>query len=374
MVFGGCVRVNLTDKDIRLLSALGRRPLESASVLCKEVGVTSATFSKRLKKLYDNKILLSISAEVNYPSLGLEPVFYFLESPFRFVKSVERALDLHPYTRYRVRSLGALNGLYTLFAVPAGTLNLLNEFVERLVGLGYVKDYYFDLSMGPWAYSETDFQYFNLDDGSWSFDWNQWESSVLIDSPPHSCAEGRPTSVLHELDGRDMRILRQLSMNAARRKKVIASEAKVPDYHLSRRWKKLEKHVIDSYRVVVNREASKLFATLMFECDCTDPVRWKFTNALPTLPFQSTLMPSGRGFLLQTAIHSLDLPQLGRILQKYCRDVRVLWSDYSSSMRYWFWDEPFQGGEWISSRDYMVDSVVEALAEKQSPQKPRSIG
>lgn len=341
-------------------------------MVSKEAGMTSTTYSKRLKKLYKTKVLLSISAEVNYPALGLEPVFYFLESPFRFVKNVELALDLHPYTRYRVRSLGAMNGLYTLFAVPAGAVQLLNEFIEELVRLGYVEDYYFYLSTGPWAYSETDFQYFNLDDGSWSFDWNRWELDVLLDSPPHSCTEGCPSSVLHELDVRDMRILRQLSMNAARRKKDIASEAKIPDYHLSRRWKKLEKNVIDNYRVVVNREASKLFATLMFECDCTDPIKWKFANALSTLPFQSTLMPNRRGFFLQTSIHSLDLPQLGRILQKYCRGVRVLWSDYDSSMRYWFWDEPFQDGGWISSREYMVGNVIEALTQNQAPNNSRS--
>lgn len=115
-------------------------------------------------------------------------------------------------------------------------------------------------------------------------------------------------------------------MNAARRKKDIAFEAKIPDYYLNRRWKKLEKNVIDSYRVVVKREASKLFATFMFECDCTEHVKWKFANALPTLPFQSTLMPNRRGVFLQTSIHSLDLPQLRRILQKHCRGVRVLWS------------------------------------------------
>lgn len=205
---GGAGGTNLTKKDIRLLSALGMHPLEGASVVSKEAGMASTTYSKRLKKLFMTKVLLSISAEVNYPALGLEPIFYFLESPFRFVKNMELALDLHPFTRYRGRSLGAMNWLYTLFAIPAGAVQLLNEFIDEPVRLGYVEDYYFDLSTGPWAYSETDFQYFNLDDGRWSFDWNRWESDALLDSPPHSYTEGCPSSILHELDVRDMRILR----------------------------------------------------------------------------------------------------------------------------------------------------------------------
>ena len=83
--------------------------------------MTSPTFARRLRKLYRDRVLLSISAEVSYTSLGLEPVLYFLESPFKSVSSLELALDFHPYTRYRVRSLGALNGLWALFAVPTGT-------------------------------------------------------------------------------------------------------------------------------------------------------------------------------------------------------------------------------------------------------------
>ena len=357
--------MNLTSKDVQLLSALGKHPLESATFLSREAGMTSPTFTRRLRKLYRDRVLLSISAEVSYTSLGLEPVLYFLESPFKSMRSLELALDFHPYTRYRVRSLGAMNGLYTLFAVPTGTVPLLNEFVEELAGLGHVRDYHHDVSTGPWAYSETDFRYFDLETGSWGFNWRRWEEDVFVDSPPHSTCVGPRPSVLHELDSRDMSILRQLSLNAARRKTDIALEAKVPNYHLSRRWKKIDEHVIDTYRVVVNRDASKLFATLLFECRCTDPVRWKFTNALKTLPYQSTLIPSSEGFFLQTSIHSLDLPQLGRILQEYCEDVRVLWNDYESSMRYWLWDEPFQDGKWINSREFMVDYIIEALAESQ---------
>ena len=327
--------------------------------------MTSPTFARRLRKLYRDRVLLSISAEVSYTSLGLEPVLYFLESPFKSVSSLELALDFHPYTRYRVRSLGALNGLWALFAVPTGTVPLLNEFIEELAGLGHVRGYRYDVATGPWAYSETDFSYFELETASWGFDWRRWESGVLVDSPPHPKCDGPRPSILHELDQRDMSILRQLSVNAARRKTDIALEAKVPNYHLSRRWGMLEENVIDTYRVVVNREASKLFSTLLFECRCTDPVRWKFTNALETLPYQSTLIPSADGFFIQTSIHSLDLPQLGRILQEWCEEVRVLWNDYDSSMRYWLWDEPFQEGRWIASREFMVDYIIEALAESQ---------
>jgi DNA-binding Lrp family transcriptional regulator len=320
--------------------------------------------------MYLDRVLLSISAELSFPSLGMEPVLYFMESPFRSVASLELALDVHPYTRYRVRSLGTVNGLYALFAVPEGTGPLLNEFIEELVRLGHVADYYQGPSMGPWAYSETDFRYFDIKTGRWGFDWDLWEADVFADSSSRPAPDAPPPSVLHELDERDMRILRQLTINAARRKTDIALEAKVPNYHLSRRWRKLEEGVIDSYRVVINREASKLFATLMFDCRCTENVKWKFANAVGTLPYQSTLIPSTDGFFLQTSLPSLDIPHLGRVLQMHCAEVGVLWSDYDSSMRYWFWDEPFRDGEWVSSREFMVDYVIEVLEESMEGKNP----
>jgi hypothetical protein len=48
-----------------------------------------------------------------------------------------------------------------------------------------------------------------------------------------------------------------------------------------------------------------------------------FAEAIKRLPFQSTLVPIKDGFILQIALPSIDLPHLGRILQRYCDEVRV---------------------------------------------------
>jgi DNA-binding Lrp family transcriptional regulator len=164
------------------------------------------------------------------------------------------------------------------------------------------------------------------------------------------------------MDERDMRILRQLTVNARERKGEIAGRAGVPNYHLTRRMKFfLGNDVISTHRVIVHRNASRLFSTLLFECQCPISVTERFSHAVGLLPFQSTQIPTKEGFLLQTSIPSLDLPQLGSILQKHCTDVKVSWSDYDSSMRYWFWDEAFQNGRWMATRDYMVNDVISGL-------------
>ena len=348
----------LTQKDVQVLSVLGRRPLDPMNVLSKEAEMTTTTFAKRMRQLYDEGILISISAEVSYASVGLEQFYFFIETPFETIASVERALDLHPYTRFRVRCLGETNGHFAMFAVPTGSLSLLLEFFEELRSTGLIKGYRYDVAISSWTHTETDFDYYDVEDDFWGFDWGWWEVN-LPDTPPP--LKDTP-SVFSYMDERDMRILRQLTIDARDKKRDIADRAGVPNYHLTRRVRFFEEnHVIDAYRVIVHRNASRLFSTLLFECRCPISVTERFHHAVGELPFQSTQIPTKDGFLLQTSLPSLDLPSLGSILQKHCEEVRVSWSDYDSSMRYWFWDEPYLNGRWLSTRKFMVGDVLTGL-------------
>jgi len=165
----------ISEKDLQLLSALGRSPLGSIKSLSVEMGLTAITTAKRLKQLYERGILINISAEVCPPAVGLESIIFFLDVPFRNIKAVEKAMDLHPYTRYRVRCLGFLNGFYVIFAVPQSGIPLIVEFVERLQELRLVDRFRYRMFTGCWGVSETDFSYYSIEDDKWEFDWGAWE-------------------------------------------------------------------------------------------------------------------------------------------------------------------------------------------------------
>ena len=333
-------------------------PLAPVNVLSKEAGMTSVTFAKRMAQLHREGILISVSAEIVYPTLDLHPYFFFIETPFESIAAVERAMDLHPYTRFRVRCLGSTNGHFTQFAVPNGSLPLLLEFLDGLRDLGLIEGYRYNIATSSYSSTETDFRYYDPKEDTWGFDWGGWEEGFSGDPP----ALNGTQSAMKMLDGRDMRILRQMTVNARDRRTAIAERAGVPNYFLTRRLKLYhEQGVIRSYRVIVHRDASRLFSTLLFECRCPISYTGVLSEAVSRLPFQSTLIPVKDGFLLQTALPSVDLPHLGVILQKHCEEVRVLWNDYDSSMRYWFWDEPFKEGRWLSSRDFIVNDVLKQL-------------
>ena len=63
---------------MQILTALGRHPLGSTSAVSREADMTPPTYSRRLRRMYLDRVLLSISAELSFPSLGMEPVLYFM--------------------------------------------------------------------------------------------------------------------------------------------------------------------------------------------------------------------------------------------------------------------------------------------------------
>ena len=355
--------------DSSCARALGRDPLGSVKELSLDAGVTPITFSNRFRQLRQDNILLSISAQLSYSILGLDGMLLFLEVPFNNIEVVERSLDKHPYTRYRVRCLGDTNGMYAVMAIPQGSISLLLKFCDELRRMGLVNRYRYEYSVAAWSHTETDFKYYDIRSDSWDFDWASWMRGFTRDPPPLPSY----SVVMDQLDERDMKILRQLTMDARDKKKDIAERAGVPNYFLTRRRQFYERSgVISCYRVVVHRNASRLFATLLFECICPIGVTETFAEAIKRLPFQSTLVPIKDGFILQTALPSIDLPHMGRILQRYCDEVRVTWSDYDSSMRYWLWDIPLQSEGWLASKEFMVTDVIGQVVE-QAPNSAYSL-
>lgn len=346
------------DADLRILTALGREPLGTVQDIGHKTGMTSATVSIRLKKLRQTGALFAVSAQIAYSALGLEPVVAFIEAPFKNLSKLEVLLDRHPYTRYRVRCIGYYNGLYGLFAVPTGSTPTLKDFLDELKA-GIISDYRLDTPTHCWAYSEVDYDLYNMGKDTWGFDWGRWEASLGAqdNKAPLPKLSG---SLLRRLDVKDLKILEQLTIDARRKGKRIAADIGITPYHFTRRMQFLdENRVLDSYRVIVDKGVSKLVTMFMFLCHSDADETRRFHAAFASLPFQSTLIPTQQGFFLQASIPPLDLPILGSILQQRCDKVESLWSDYRSSMRYYFWPGAYRDGRWDDSHEFMVEKVME---------------
>ena len=353
--------MSLDEVDYKILTALSKNPLGRINELSKQAEVSDKTFRQRFSKLIENKIFLGVSAQICYPTLSLDPILIFANAKFRNIGILEDMCDLHPYTRYRIRCLGAVNGLIMFFAVPTGSYSLLFELLDELCDRGLIINYTYSIPIGKCICVEHDFSYYDVENDSWSFNWADWEDYLSSMNPPPKIEEC-PPSILHKMDDRDMLILRYLTINARVKLKYLSRKCNVPIYHLSRRIKFYRRSgVIDSFRVIISSKASRLFDLFHFKCKCSVKVTAKFAKAILKIPFQATLIPLTDGFMLQIFLPPSNISSIGEILQKYCDDVQFIWGDYKSSKRYWFYHEPFVNGKWLSSREYMVDNVLKEL-------------
>jgi len=86
--------------------------------------------------------------------------------------------------------------------------------------------------------------------------------------------------------------------------------------------------------------------------------------AVKKLPFQLTFMPTQEGFTLVIFLPPLGVSYLGEILQNNVDDVKLMWADYRTSMRYWFYGGTFKDGVWQADRKMLVDNIIMELKVK----------
>jgi len=358
-------------KDIRVLSALTADPLGSYASLGAKAGLSASGLLKRVRDLVKDGFLDEkyVRAQVAYTALGLEQVLVMVESKPQFWKLVEDACDAHPYTQFRIRMMGKVNGFLLMFAIPQNSRQLLLEFIDQLRRVGAITSFSIHYPIANWGHSETRFGYFDPNSKKWSFGWDEWEKWIASTSAE---LEKAPDSVLENLDETDIKILRLLSMDAKAERREIARAVGIADYELSRRLKALnEGGVFAHYRIIHETAILGILMTVVVKCKASLQYTGRFINSWERLPFQGSVCPLEDGFLLMVNMPPKEVPTLFTILQRHCDSVDMMWGDYDSSTRYFFDNDPsnFSGSKWTDDRRSMVDEpskVVQVSREIQA--------
>lgn len=354
----------MREEEKSVIHTLTLRPLASYASLGRTAGVSRATFASRVRDLIAKEILYKdlVKAQVSSSRVGLELVAVLLDSQPGDWTTVERACDLHPYTRYRIRCMGAVSGHFILFAIPYGAIHNLMTFLEALK----------DGLSGPGAltvhrvtaeprYTETNVANYSPEERRWLTTAGLQDSGGDAKGAP---LEPSRAPLLHSLNERDMLILRHLSINARTEKAMIASAVKIPTYSLSKRLKFYRtRGIVEAYRIVFNRGFRAFVSNCLFVGECPSRRLEEIAAKLRDFPFQSTFLATERGFIFHAdQLPPEFYPELATSLNREAT-VRAAWCDYTSSYRYYFDNEPsnFSGGAWDSDREYMLDRPLGLL-------------
>lgn len=346
---------------LKILSILGRKPKASLRSLSKEIGLSPTLLRRKIEKMLSDKVFYGISARINPFALGLEIVLTFVEVPPEKLLLFEKICDLHPYTHYRVRCFGPINGMFVAFQIPIGTTYLLTNLFEELLKRGLIEKWVLEKPTSFPIGCEADYSFYEPGVG-WRFNWRSWAENINSLEPFEPKKE---RNVLGLLSRVDMQILRELSKNILRKRGEIAKAVGIELYQLNRRWRRLEDlGVIEGYRVLVGTHLLHVTSYVLFKCKSSTGEAMKLASAVRRLPYQSIFFFTPNGFILYIMMTSSDYPFLASVLRKYCEKMEVYWCDYHSSLRYYFYDGAFSNGSWRSDVDFMVNYILRGIKEE----------
>jgi hypothetical protein len=116
--------------------------------------------------------------------------------------------------------------------------------------------------------------------------------------------------------------------------------------------------------MIYERNVVGLLNEVILKCKCSQRVTESIAAAIGEQPFQSTFFPMPDGFILVMAVPPSTVQTLSTAMQQYCDSVELVLCDYTSSLRYYFDNEPsnfLAPHQWNSDRAYMLDSVVDKI-------------
>jgi len=347
--------------DFLALSALCMDPLGSYQRLAHLARISTQTLKRRMIALSDASVLLRVGARIGYSALGLQTLPVLASVPLSKVHTVEKACDLHPYTRYRVRCLGSTNGLFMIFAIPIGTEFQLIEFFDELKSMEFVNDYKILHTTAEPEYRNPDLRTYDAWSDSWKFKTEKWMQS--LDKDREELQQFAP-SALTKLDMRDLKLLRLLTEDARKPQKLLSKELHVPEYHVSRRLKFIfENGIIPSCEVFLGRKLFRNAPGALFEVSCDLATTRAMATGLKALPFQASLFPTSEGFLLFAGLPTPLFTDIGSVILDRSRTSNLMWTDYDTSMRYYFDESSYveRSGQWKADGEFVIGEPLSTL-------------
>ncbi len=336
----------------------------------------------RKNRKINDPILVNEIREISEVEGNIIPGKLGLVTQHVFFKNVQSSegVDLfadicyeHPYTSYRTVCVGEGIHLYAQFNIPAETIDLMNEFYERvreLVGANKIvllnqdRKLSVELDMNNWCVKDKKWK-FDMLDNSLYIAWN----SIKV---PNTLIRDNYESYLKNLDAEDLYLVRELNINAKVKPVDLAPLYNKDDTTISRRLKKLNNHVMEE-------KAMLIFDRNKFDVGIALLILGRTSNAINlnklykllennTIPFRASLISDGFDFRMIIYAPSSQFNEIAYFIWSKAKNVEImtLSVDYKKSWIYPFYPENYDVNTkyWKISREYVLDDVLRKFEKR----------
>ena len=362
-----------TFNDLQLILALQEDPLQSYSTLAEKLDKSVKTISRWVSRLESNNLFNPVRARITWSLLNFDTLTVIATvNNYKNIQLLEKFCNDHPYTIYRGRLIGAVNGLFMQFLVPKGTKEYYDDIFSIFKDKNKIKNFTSFITKEKSISTKFNLNYWNNEKLKWNFDWKEWDSQIKSIEITNNFNNELPKfdpKIFDKLDVIDVCILRLLNENAKIKLKEIESgilkliNATESIQRISERVKYLKQHFIYDYRLNLNAKVLNIYNTLLIHVYCNESFTQKIKNQLNVNPppYSGYFSVTDDGFIWYLRMPSTDLSDFSVMLwnsevEKY--DISLV--DYSTSEQYAFWEQNYDtiNKSWKNSKEHIVKNPL----------------
>jgi DNA-binding Lrp family transcriptional regulator len=356
--------------NAKILEGLGKHGPRNILGLAKSIGLPPTTVAFRMKKLMKEG-LLEIRTNLEYSRLGLMKAVLIAESKAGQKKRLRQVIANLDYWTYIVRCYGKYDGYYVIFAFPEKYKKELEEYLDTAVQLKWFSRYIF-----YWTTNFTEvapnFDWFDFQSKSWSFQWKRWIEEV------ENASEKLPRELMDlesypiRVDETDVLILKELEKDGTAKFTELAEVANMTPQGVRYRY---NKHIVGR-GLLTDYEVATLPYPLPTSDMCSIIIDFekeetlaKFVNSLQSKPFIFSYAKAiGRNSIV---VHTYTpktefskfIDSMNRLTErKLTKSFLYVNLDWASSKRQTISYEFFKEGQWA----YPHEEKLEILREVTS--------
>ncbi|NHJ03434.1 MAG: winged helix-turn-helix transcriptional regulator [Candidatus Heimdallarchaeota archaeon] len=344
--------MTIEERDLSLLIALQENPLAPASKLAKAIGHSTPTVISRLSILKEENSYYNVFADIKPETLELEIIDTIIQiDNIESLEYFEKVICYnHPFTLFRIRCYGKMNGIYAQFRMPIGSKNRLVNLLTTLKEKKIIQDFSFPpiSTNSRTIYTKANLSNWEPNLMRWKFDWKKWFSKMEKISSS-KISRKNEQSLLNKIDELDIALLEEISKSARRKNTEIMEHLNLDKNDIglpqkvSRKLKLLDDKIISQYRVFLRWETFEIYNSFLAICECDDIVSFKLQNLLvkEPIPFESTFKITETGFLWYIRCPASHFSDASDIIWRISKKINFYFLDYKKSEFYGLWKDAF---------------------------------
>ncbi|QEE17392.1 hypothetical protein DSAG12_03226 [Promethearchaeum syntrophicum] len=377
-------------QEMNVLIALQEKPSATLEELARVTSFGTSLVYKILKRLTETKIhekpAFSITAHPNQFALGLEVIDVIVKCKnLSQIQIMHQLSIIHPYTIYRAKCFGEVNGIFFQFRIPIGTKQFIEALFSRLKEKKYIESYQIlEFGAKNVIYTTVKLESWNLEQLSWNFNWNNWfqteiELSQKDKSIQKKSEKNLQNTVRHPgyikkwFKKRDVAILNECVIDARRKNKEIMdvletkNQINFSPQSFSRRFMKIKEECIDFYRVFIDPNAFQLITPVLIlgKGEKMEIKKLVIRLQKDPIPFNSVLKSKNSHFFWYLHLPSLYLTQILHKLQAILTEIQFFYIDVGTVKSWGMWHETYDNDnhDWIHTHEFMVDDVLIGISK-----------